>query len=103
MLLPDKSMIVSLLRLFRAWEVVLLAEPHDLAGRRHLEDDAYTLCVLMGQRTRDLCVLMGQRTTRDAISEAKFCLGWARSVVSAAVARSRDGGNSASEKRAPRG
>ncbi|WP_405708841.1 MULTISPECIES: DUF5133 domain-containing protein [unclassified Streptomyces] len=85
MLLPDKSMVVSLLRRFRAWEVVLLAEPHDLAkGCRRLADVAYTLCVLMGQRT-----------TRDAISEAEFYLGWARSVVPAAVARSR-GGNSAS-------
>ncbi|GAA1319079.1 hypothetical protein GCM10009647_050520 [Streptomyces sanglieri] len=85
MLLPDKSLVVSLLRRYRAWEVVVLAEPHDLTSRRHLEDVAYTLCVLMGQRT-----------TRDAITEAEFYLGWARSVVSAAVVRSRDGGNSAS-------
>ncbi|MFD7493675.1 DUF5133 domain-containing protein [Streptomyces sp. NPDC059832] len=85
MLHPDKSLVVSLLRRYRAWEVVVLAEPHDLASRRHLEDVAYTLCVLMGQRT-----------TRDAISEAEFYLGWDRSVVPAAVVRSRDGGNSAS-------
>lgn len=85
MLLPDKSLVVSLLRRCRAWEVVLLAEPHDLASRRHLEDVAYTLWTLMGQRT-----------TRDAISEAEFYLGWSRSVVPAVVVRSRDGGNAAS-------
>ncbi|MGW1847874.1 DUF5133 domain-containing protein [Streptomyces sp. NPDC001966] len=44
MLLPDKSLVVSLLRHFRAWEVVLLPEPHDLASRRHLKDLVYTLC-----------------------------------------------------------
>lgn len=85
MLLPDKSLVVSLLRRYRAWELVVLAEPHDLAGRRRLDDVAYTLCVLMGQRT-----------TRDAISEAEFYLGWARSVAPTAVVRSRDGGNTAS-------
>ncbi|WP_406384991.1 DUF5133 domain-containing protein [Streptomyces sp. NBC_01618] len=81
MLLPDKSLVDSLLRRYRAWEVVVLAEPHDLASRRHLEDVAYTLCVLMGQRT-----------TRDAITEAEFYLGWARSVMPAANAMTRDGG-----------
>ncbi|MER6104078.1 DUF5133 domain-containing protein [Streptomyces sp. NPDC001832] len=81
MLLPDKSLVDSLLRRYRAWEVVVQAEPHDLAGRRHLEDVAYTLCVLMGQRT-----------TRDAIAEAESYLGWPRSVMSAADVMSRDGG-----------
>ncbi|MFG2630749.1 DUF5133 domain-containing protein [Streptomyces sp. NPDC048473] len=91
MLLPDKSLVVSLLRCYRAWEVVVLAEPHDLASRRHLEDVAYTLCVLMGQRT-----------TRDAITEAEFYLGWARSVMPAVDVMSRDGGNQSRESSGPR-
>ncbi|MCZ1014327.1 DUF5133 domain-containing protein [Streptomyces noursei] len=51
MLLPDKSVLASLLRRYRVWERVVLADPHDPVARRRLEDLAYTLCVLMGRRT----------------------------------------------------
>ncbi len=51
MLLPDKTVLASLLRRYRVWERLSLAEPHDPARRRRLEDVAYTLCVLMGRRT----------------------------------------------------
>ncbi|MER5362161.1 DUF5133 domain-containing protein [Streptomyces sp. NPDC002785] len=91
MLLPDKSLVDSLLRRYRAWEVVVLAEPHDQPSRRHLEDVAYTLCVLMGQRT-----------TRDAIAEAETYLGWPRSMMPAADVASRDGGRPSLESSGPR-
>jgi hypothetical protein len=51
MLLPDRHLVADLLGRYRAWERLVLADPHDTATRRRFEDVAYTLCVLMGQRT----------------------------------------------------
>ncbi|UQA96764.1 DUF5133 domain-containing protein [Streptomyces halobius] len=51
MLLPDKNELAAILRRYRVWEHLVRAQPHDPARRRGLEDDAYTLCVLMGRRT----------------------------------------------------
>ncbi|MEW1675085.1 DUF5133 domain-containing protein [Streptomyces noursei] len=61
MLLPDKSVLVDLLRRYRVWERVVLADPHDPAARRQLEDLAYTLCVLMGRRTVHEAILAAER------------------------------------------
>ncbi|MEV6651895.1 DUF5133 domain-containing protein [Streptomyces sp. NPDC051219] len=70
MLLPDKALLAALLRRYRVWERLVLAEPRDLTRRRRLEDIAYTLCVLMGKRT-----------ARDAIAEAESYLGRAGAVI----------------------
>lgn len=51
MLLPDRHLVADLLGRYRAWERLVLAEPLDETTRRRFEDVAYTLCVLMGQRT----------------------------------------------------
>ncbi|MGW1893803.1 DUF5133 domain-containing protein [Streptomyces sp. NPDC002004] len=51
MLLPDKKLVKHLLLRYRAWERLMLAEPCNPTRRRHFEDTAYTLCVLMGRRT----------------------------------------------------
>jgi hypothetical protein len=51
MLLPDRHLVADLLSRYRAWERLVLADPLDAPTRRRFEDVAYTLCVLMGQRT----------------------------------------------------
>ncbi|MFB7542318.1 DUF5133 domain-containing protein [Streptomyces zaomyceticus] len=51
MLLPDRNTVDRLLRHYRAQERTVLARPCDLSARRRFEDTAYTLCVLMGERT----------------------------------------------------
>lgn len=51
MLLPDRNTIDRLLRAYRALERQVLARPCDVVVRRRFEDTAYTLCVLMGERT----------------------------------------------------
>ncbi|MFC8508678.1 DUF5133 domain-containing protein [Streptomyces sp. NPDC057411] len=51
MLLPDRNTIDQLLRSYRAQERQVLARPCDVSVRRRFEDTAYTLCVLMGERT----------------------------------------------------
>ncbi|MER5963608.1 DUF5133 domain-containing protein [Streptomyces sp. NPDC002057] len=51
MLLPDRNTVERLLRHYRAQERAVLARPCDLSARRRFEDTAYTLCVLMGERT----------------------------------------------------
>ncbi|MFJ8667660.1 DUF5133 domain-containing protein [Streptomyces sp. NPDC093600] len=61
MLLPDKKMIDRLLRHYRAQERVVLARPGDLSTRRRFEDTAYTLCVLMGERTAREAVHAAER------------------------------------------
>ncbi|GAA3398865.1 DUF5133 domain-containing protein [Streptomyces roseoviridis] len=65
MLLPDRNTIARLLRNFRAQERHVLARPHDLAARRRFEDTAYTLCVLMGERTARQAVLAAERYTAE--------------------------------------
>ncbi|WP_286160395.1 DUF5133 domain-containing protein [Streptomyces yunnanensis] len=69
MLLPDKSVLASLLRRYRVWERVVLADPHDPVARRRLEDLAYTLCVLMGRRTVHEAIIEAEQylaTDREA-------------------------------------
>ncbi|MFJ4922841.1 DUF5133 domain-containing protein [Streptomyces sp. NPDC088725] len=51
MLLPDRHLVADLLSRYRAWERLVLADPLDATTRGRFEDVAYTLCVLMGQRT----------------------------------------------------
>ena len=64
MLLPDRNAIDRLLRHYRNQEKVVLARPYDLSIRRRLEDTAYTLCVLMGERD-----------ARDAVHAAERYVG----------------------------
>ncbi|MHB6905983.1 DUF5133 domain-containing protein [Streptomyces sp. CB02959] len=80
MLLPDKSVLAALLRRYRVWEQVVLADPHDPAALRRLEDLAYTLCVLMGRRT-----------VHEAIIEAERYLATDRTVPRTADRRNRQG------------
>ncbi|MFF7178532.1 DUF5133 domain-containing protein [Streptomyces sp. NPDC008121] len=61
MLLPDKKTIDRLLRHYRDQERVVLAMPGDLSTRRSFEDTAYTLCVLMGERTAREAVRAAER------------------------------------------
>jgi hypothetical protein len=51
MLMPDTSVITRLIARYRAQEHYVLAAPHDDSARRRFEDTAYTLCVLMCERT----------------------------------------------------
>ncbi|AXG81688.1 DUF5133 domain-containing protein [Streptomyces paludis] len=51
MLLPNRHLVTDLLARYRAWERLVLADPLDDTVRGRFEDVAYTLCVLMGQRT----------------------------------------------------
>ncbi|MCX4825351.1 DUF5133 domain-containing protein [Streptomyces sp. NBC_01142] len=60
MLLPDKAVLAAVLHRYRAWELLVLAEPENLARRRRLEDLTYTLCVLMGQRTAHEAILAAE-------------------------------------------
>ncbi|HEY9367668.1 MAG TPA: DUF5133 domain-containing protein [Streptomyces sp.] len=61
MLLPDRNTIDRLLHHYRAQEQVVLARPGDLGVRRRFEDTAYTLCVLMGERTAREAVHAAER------------------------------------------
>ncbi|MFF1477514.1 DUF5133 domain-containing protein [Streptomyces sp. NPDC058301] len=61
MLLPDKATLARLLSHYRAHERAVLAQPHEPALRRRFEDCAYTLCVLMGERTAREAVHAAER------------------------------------------
>ncbi|MEU2233870.1 DUF5133 domain-containing protein [Streptomyces vietnamensis] len=61
MLLPDRNTVDRLLRHFRAQERTVRDRPCDLSARRRFEDTAYTLCVLMGERTAGEAVLAAER------------------------------------------
>ncbi|MFI6416368.1 DUF5133 domain-containing protein [Streptomyces sp. NPDC050842] len=61
MLLPDANTVDRLLRLYRTQERSVLARPCDLSVRRRFEDTAYTLCVLMGERTAHEAVRAAER------------------------------------------
>ncbi|MEU3186334.1 DUF5133 domain-containing protein [Streptomyces sp. NPDC006923] len=64
MLLPDRHLVVDLLRRYREWERLVLADPLDETTRRRFEDVAYTLCVLMGQRTAREAILKAEAYLR---------------------------------------
>ncbi|MEX0168352.1 DUF5133 domain-containing protein [Streptomyces sp. LMG1-1-1.1] len=61
MLLPDINTVDRLLRHYRAQEQTVLASPCDPSARRRFEDTAYTLCVLMGERTAHEAVHAAER------------------------------------------
>ncbi|MEV8022200.1 maltotransferase domain-containing protein [Streptomyces sp. NPDC086554] len=61
MLLPDKAEVARHLNQYRSWERLLLAGPADLGVRKHFENTAYTLCVLMGERTARLAAEAAER------------------------------------------
>lgn len=61
MLLPDTNTVDRLLRHYRTQERSVLARPRDLSVRRRFEDTAYTLCVLMGERTAHEAVRAAER------------------------------------------
>ncbi|MFI8520687.1 DUF5133 domain-containing protein [Streptomyces sp. NPDC085481] len=61
MLLPDRNAIDRLIRNYRAQERHVLARPCDLSARRRFEDTAYTLCVLMGERTALAAIQAAER------------------------------------------
>ncbi|WP_371656855.1 MULTISPECIES: DUF5133 domain-containing protein [unclassified Streptomyces] len=70
MLLPDKQTLARLLSHYRAHERAVLAQPHEPVLRRRFEDTAYTLCVLMGERT-----------AREAVHAAERYLSRARAAA----------------------
>ncbi|MER7912698.1 MULTISPECIES: DUF5133 domain-containing protein [unclassified Streptomyces] len=61
MLLPDRNTVDRLLRHYRAQERTVLARPRDLSALRRFEDTAYTLCVLMGERSARAAVRAAER------------------------------------------
>ncbi|WP_406264242.1 DUF5133 domain-containing protein [Streptomyces sp. NBC_00191] len=61
MLMPDTAVITRLMALYRAHEHHFLHAPHDRGARMRFEDTAYTLCVLMGERTAREAVLKAER------------------------------------------
>ncbi|WP_432067528.1 DUF5133 domain-containing protein [Streptomyces sp. C10-9-1] len=64
MLMPDTSVVSRLIARYRAQEHRLLHAPHDEQARRTFEDTAYTLCVLMCERTAREAVLAAERYVR---------------------------------------
>ncbi|MFF4185002.1 DUF5133 domain-containing protein [Streptomyces sp. NPDC001691] len=61
MLLPDKVTLARLLAHYREQERLVLANPHVPSLRRTFEDTAYTLCVLMGERTAHRAIRAAER------------------------------------------
>jgi hypothetical protein len=68
MLMPDADVIARLMARYRAQEHLVLCAPHDTAVRGRFEDTAYTLCVLMGERTAREAILAAERYVRRARS-----------------------------------
>ncbi|WP_155059490.1 DUF5133 domain-containing protein [Streptomyces blattellae] len=50
MLMPHVGTVAAALRAYRSAQAGLLHDPANLLRHRRLDDAAYTLCVLMGQR-----------------------------------------------------
>ncbi|MGW5423681.1 DUF5133 domain-containing protein [Streptomyces sp. NPDC003943] len=73
MLLPDRTTIDRLLRTFRAQERLVLTTPYDLAARRRFEDTAYTLCVLMGERSARQAVHAAERYVAETAPGLGVC------------------------------
>lgn len=80
MLMPDAAVIAGLMARYRAQENLVLCAPHDATARSRFEDTAYTLCVLMGERT-----------AREAMIAAERYLGRARPAGQRAEGRSSSG------------
>ncbi|WP_418961282.1 DUF5133 domain-containing protein [Streptomyces tritici] len=89
MLLPDRNTIDRLLHHYRAQERTVLARPGDLGIRRRFEDTAYTLCVLMGERT-----------AREAVHAAEHYVG-RRAAAAAPAGPAEAVGRAAARTAAP--
>ncbi|MFG2653395.1 maltotransferase domain-containing protein [Streptomyces sp. NPDC048436] len=61
MLLPARGEVARYLDQYRAWERRLLADPADRVVRTRFESTAYTLCVLMGERTARLAAAAAEQ------------------------------------------
>ncbi|MFD7444764.1 DUF5133 domain-containing protein [Streptomyces sp. NPDC059909] len=57
MLMPNAMVVAEVLSRYRRAQARMLRDPRNPAHRRQLEDAAYTLSVLMGQRTVRTAVL----------------------------------------------
>ncbi|MFC9701295.1 DUF5133 domain-containing protein [Streptomyces sp. NPDC056943] len=75
MLLPDTNTVDRLLRHYRTQERSVLARPCDLSVRRRFEDTAYTLCVLMGERTAHEAVRAAERYVSEGRPAPREPLG----------------------------
>ncbi|QFR97496.1 DUF5133 domain-containing protein [Streptomyces tsukubensis] len=64
MLHPERRAVARVLDRYRAWERLVLDHPANTTVRRRFEATAYTLCVLMAQRT-----------SREAAHAAEHYLG----------------------------
>ncbi|MEU1282230.1 DUF5133 domain-containing protein [Streptomyces sp. NPDC005805] len=70
MLMPDTSVVARLIARYRAQENRLVDAPHDQRARRRFEDTAYTLCVLMCERTAREAVLAAESYVRRSVRSA---------------------------------
>ena len=61
MLLPHRNEVTRLLALYRAQELLVMADPGDPAAWASFESTAYTLCALMGKRTALAAVQAAER------------------------------------------
>ncbi|MER5708657.1 DUF5133 domain-containing protein [Streptomyces sp. NPDC042898] len=75
MLLPDTNTVDRLLRHYRTQERSVLDSPCDLSVRRRFEDTAYTLCVLMGERTAQEAVRAAERYVSQGRPAPREALG----------------------------
>ncbi|MFI9209377.1 MULTISPECIES: DUF5133 domain-containing protein [unclassified Streptomyces] len=75
MLLPDTNTVDRLLRHYRTQERSVLDSPCDLSVRRRFEDTAYTLCVLMGERTAHEAVRAAERYVSQGRPAPREALG----------------------------
>ncbi|MEW2633029.1 DUF5133 domain-containing protein [Streptomyces sp. NPDC048389] len=75
MLMPDTSVITRLIARYRAQEHCVLAAPHDESARRRFEDTAYTLCVLMCERTAREALLAAERYVGRRIRQGTQTVG----------------------------
>jgi hypothetical protein len=89
MLMPDASVVTRLIARYRAQEHRVLTAPHDEPARRRFEDTAYTLCILMCERTAREAVLAAERYVGRRVRPA--ARPTARSAARPAVRSVRDG------------
>ncbi|MEU0371689.1 DUF5133 domain-containing protein [Streptomyces sp. NPDC006283] len=75
MLMPDTSVITRLIARYRAQEHYVLSAPHDDSARRRFEDTAYTLCVLMCERTAREAVLAAEHYVHRRLRPAATTVG----------------------------
>ncbi len=78
MLMPNESVVARALHRYRVHEARMLQDPADDEIRERFMDAAYTLCVLMGQRT-----------ALEAVRLAERCMAAARNRRQRPSARTR--------------